>query len=345
MKKIFLFAIIACSFGLNAQDVHFSQVMNNPLQINPGNVGGFFGNERIVLNYRSQWASAGAPYKTMGFSFDMPMFQRDNTKAHLGVGLSVFNDVAGTSKYSTTAPALTVGGIVPVGKSSYFTTAIQMGYTMNSINLSAVGWGTQFNGDEYDPALPSMENATSVSAGTFDLGAGLRYAYDARNETFAGFNIARFEIGFGAYHLTQPSLNFLVAKDRIYTRYVGQTSARIDLTNANFGFMPYFVMFMQGPYQEINGGMLFRWKLSDGTKITGYKTETALYFGGHYRVNDAFVTQVLFEYGSWGLGISYDMTTSTFKTVNNLNGGMEISVKWHDLKGVLFKKRVNSRIN
>lgn len=345
MKKTLFIGLTCITFGVQAQDVHFSQVYNNPLHINPANVGGFYGNERIVLNYRSQWASSNSPFRTMGFSFDMPMFQQDNSKAHLGLGLSVFNDVAGDSKFSTTAPALTVAAIVPINRNSFFTTAIQAGYTSRSINLSSVSWGTQYNDGAFDPTLPSLENQSSVSDGTFDLGGGLRYSFEEQQETFQEVSLAKFDIGFGAYHITQPKLTFLTGDNQLYMRLVGHASARINMKTADLGFMPFFVGFFQGPYQEMNAGMLVRWKLSDGTKVTGYKTETALYIGGHYRLNDAIVPQVMFEYGSWGIGVSYDMTTSTYKTVNNLNGGLEISLKWHDLKGVIFKNRVNSRVN
>ena len=344
MKKIYFSFCLFSVIGVNAQDVHFSQVTNNPLHINPANVGGFRGYERVVLNYRSQWFSSGAPYNTMGFSYDMPMLQRDGTKAHLGLGFSVYSDKAGDSKFGTTAPALSIGGIVPLGKGSYLTSAIQAGYTMYSINFAAVQWQSQFNGQQYDPSLPTLENSANVSTGVFDLGAGVRYALDAKKETFGGFIINKFDIGLGVYHITQPKLNFLTNTNALYRKFVAHTSARIDLKDANIGFMPFFVYYKQGPHSEINAGLMARWKFKDGTKITGFKTEAAFSFGFSVRANDAIIPQFMFEYGSWGLGVSYDLTTSNYKEVNKLNGGFEISLKWQDLKGVVFKKRVKTDI-
>ena len=56
MKK-FLFVIILISIGvlLQAQDVHFSQIYEAPLAINPSFTGYFDGNHRIAGNYKSQW--------------------------------------------------------------------------------------------------------------------------------------------------------------------------------------------------------------------------------------------------------------------------------------------------
>lgn len=344
MKKIIAFSALTMALGAQAQDVHFSQVYNNPLHVNPANVGGFTGYERIILNYRNQWSSADSPFNTMGFSFDMPMFQRDGKKAHLGLGLSVYNDRAGDSKFGTTYPALSIGGIVPLNKDSKLTTAVQLGYLMKSANLSSLTWGSQFDGKEVDPTMPTGERTSSVSDGAFDVGAGIRYELDVKREAFSGFTFTKFDIGFAAYHVTQPQMSFLSGGNITYMKYVGHFSGRFDLDKVNIGILPYAAVFFQGPYKEINGGMMVRWKLSEGTKITGFLTETALYMGAHYRADDAIVPQVMFEYGSWGIGVSYDLTTSNFKQINNMNGGFEISLKWHDLKGAIFKKRVNATI-
>lgn len=344
MKKILLSVFALSNLLVLAQDVHFSQVYNNPLFVNPANVGGFVGYERIVLNYRSQWTSAGSPFNTMGFSYDMPMFQGDGRRTHLGLGLSVFNDRAGASKMGTTAPALTIGAIVPIGENSTLTTAIQAGYTMRSVNLSSLTWASQYDGKEYDPSLPTLENNPSSSSGAFDMSAGIRYSYDRKKESFQGFSFSKFDLGGAVYHLTQPKFNFLAGNDKLNYRIVAQTSARFELKEANVAFLPYFVMFLQGPYKEINGGVMARFKLSDGTKITGLLTESALSFGLHYRADDALVPQVMFEYGSWGVAVSYDLTTSNYRQINNMAGGFEVAVKWQDLKGAIFKKRVNSKV-
>lgn len=344
MKKTLLSIFALSNLVCLAQDVHFSQVYNNPLHVNPANVGGFVGYERIILNYRSQWTSAGSPFNTMGFSFDMPMFQKDGSKTHLGLGISVFNDRAGSTKMGTTAPALTLGAIVPVSSHSTLTTAIQAGYTMRSLNLSSATWASQFDGTDYDPALPSLESAGSSSAGAFDLGAGIRYSYDRKKESFQGFAFSKFDIGGGVYHLTQPKFNFLAGNDKLNYKISIQSSARFEIKDSKVSLMPYFVGFLQGAYKEYNGGVMARFKLSEGTKITGLLTESALSFGLHYRADDALVPQVMFEYGSWGIAVSYDVTTSNFNEINNLAGGFEVSLRWHDLKGAIFKKRVNATV-
>lgn len=344
MKKLLFILFSISNLVCFSQDVHFSQVYNNPLHVNPANVGGFVGYERIVLNYRSQWTSAGSPFNTMGFSYDMPMFQKDGSKTHLGLGISVFNDRAGSTKMGTTAPALTVGAIVPISKHSTLTTAIQAGYTMRSVNLGSATWASQFDGKEYDPAMASGENTSNTSAGAFDLGAGIRYSFDKKAESFQRYTFTKFDIGGGVYHLTQPKFNFLAGNDKLPMKFVVQTSTRFEIKDSKLSLLPYFVMFIQKPYREINGGVMARYKLADGTKITGLLTESALSFGLHYRADDALVPMVMFEYGSWGIAVSYDLTVSNYRQINNLAGGFEVALKWQDLKGAIFKKRVNATV-
>ena len=72
--KIYL-SISACLLlvapKLQAQDIHFSLYEETGQVINPGLTGIFTGDMRISTNFRSQWASLGAPYKTFAAAMDM----------------------------------------------------------------------------------------------------------------------------------------------------------------------------------------------------------------------------------------------------------------------------------
>ncbi|MFN7275608.1 MAG: type IX secretion system membrane protein PorP/SprF, partial [Bacteroidota bacterium] len=63
---IFTLLSILSSSRSWGQDIHFSQYYNAPLLVNPANTG--FNPDfdyRVGVNYRSQWANIGSPYKTM----------------------------------------------------------------------------------------------------------------------------------------------------------------------------------------------------------------------------------------------------------------------------------------
>ena len=64
MKKIYFTFLLVMICALTfAQDVHFSQLSNSPLAINPAYTGLFDGYQRAIINYRSQWTSAASPLK------------------------------------------------------------------------------------------------------------------------------------------------------------------------------------------------------------------------------------------------------------------------------------------
>ena len=54
-----------------AQDIHFSQFANSPLNLNPAQTGLFNGDYRIMANQRSQWSAVPIPYSTFSLGADM----------------------------------------------------------------------------------------------------------------------------------------------------------------------------------------------------------------------------------------------------------------------------------
>ena len=70
--------------------------------------------------------------------------------------------------------------------------------------------------------------------------------------------------------------------------------------------VPSALILLQGPTREINVGTMLRYTLKEGSKYTGLLKETAAYFGGYYRVGDAFIPSFMFEMANFTLGISYD---------------------------------------
>ena len=79
IKRIFIHSLfLVALFGqkkLYAQALNYSQYYNAPLLTNPANTG--FNPDydyRAGMNYRTQWASVGTPYKTMGVWGDAKLF-------------------------------------------------------------------------------------------------------------------------------------------------------------------------------------------------------------------------------------------------------------------------------
>jgi type IX secretion system PorP/SprF family membrane protein len=338
-KAAFFVCFIYQGIGLFAQDVHFSQFSETPQLLNPGATGVYNGYMRAIVNYKNQWMSMGKSFNTEAASFDIPMFDYNQRKAHLGMGLNFFNDKAGDSQFGLTQVNLCVAGIIPVSKESKFSLGISVGGAQHKANLNSVVWGNQYNGTGFDPSLNSNETTPVNSFFYLDLAAGAYYEYYSGKATMDRNEAKRLGIGVAYYHLTQPEQKYFSVSEKLYRKLVVTLNGHFDKTGTKISLRPSALITMQGPSSEITVGCAVRYRLKDGTKITGFNSEKGISVGVHYRLKDAVIPQVYFEIGDLGIGVSYDLNISSYKVVSHLNGGAEISLKYFIQKGALFKQK------
>jgi type IX secretion system PorP/SprF family membrane protein len=323
-------ALLLCGgFNTKAQDVHFSQFYMAPLFMNPALAGAQHDIEAI-LNYKNQWQSVSAPFRTYAASYDMRITKSHGKKGFWAVGINAFSDDDGTAAVTTTQANLTVAYQVVVSQYSVIGAGIQGGYAQRSINPSSFQWGDQYDGMAYNGSLPSNEPVMSNSLGYADLGAGINWSYD---NTAGSINVTdnhdlKADAGFAMYHLTQPKYSFYGDNEKLYIRYVLHGSVLFCLPNSNIGFVPGVFYAMQGPAYELYAGTLIRYKLKQDSKYTGIYKNAALYLGGYYRMADAGVISFMLEYSKFSVGISYDINTSGLNTASYGKGGLELSLRF-----------------
>jgi type IX secretion system PorP/SprF family membrane protein len=343
MKKITpLACLIFLVLGsqVRSQDIHFSQLQESPLHVNPANTGFFNGYFRAIGNYRNQWASMGNPYNTMGLSVDGGLFRNKKKSAFLGLGLTFFSDKAGAAKISNNQINLFVSGIVKVSSKAALSAGVYGGASFNNANYSALTYGTQYNGVELDPNLPSQESVNFRRYTTNDIGAGVAYEY--MTSTVHNDRDDIFSVRFGAavYHLNEPRLEFGTGYGyRMPQRFSYFATARIDVPNSKLTLAPHVVIFTQGPASEYNFGTFIKYRFKEGTKVTGEKVENSIGIGAYYRMNDALIPQILVDMGEYAIGISYDVNISNYKKASRTVGGFEISLRYNKLADALFKKK------
>ena len=332
--------MLMLSQGALAQDIHFSQTDQAPLLQNPGSTGLYYGLYRAALNYKNQWAVMGKPYNTFMASFDMP-FENDRNYygAYLGLGGFVFTDKAGDSRFSTTQADVSVSCIIPMGESHFLSTGLNLGLMVRSIDISAIQWPNQYDGQNYNPDLPSNEDAKMGSFFHMDAGAGIVYQYLNSGTQFHGRSLAIFQIGAALLHANRVFQRHGGSPDYIYPRFVAHTSLRYDFNGSIFGINPSVYYMKQGPAYEFGAGFLLRIKTGKETNITGLLKESSFLLGIQYRHKDAIIPQLFFEIADFGLGLSYDLNVSTFSSATRKQGGLEISVRYMRSKGPLYRNR------
>jgi type IX secretion system PorP/SprF family membrane protein len=337
-KLLVLSAAALLAAGAQAQDMHFSQFRESPLLLNPASAGVFDGNYRLTLNYRTQWAAMGSPYKTMGASFDLPLFEENVQHAYLGTGLTVFQDAAGDAKLGQLQAGLSIAGIIPVDRSNKVSGGLVIGFGQRSIDPSKLQFGNQYNGSQgYDPNIPANEVTPAESFTYADIGAGFFYEYSNQRSSIAQDDVFRINAGLACFHANQPAQSFIAGGDKLYRKWTLHSSMRYDVPGGKVSFAPSLMVLKQGPANELNIGTLINYRLKTGTKITGFFSQSTIGFGAYYRSKDAIVPQVYFELSDFAVGLAYDVNISSFKQVSKMNGGYEIAIRWANMHGALRK--------
>ena len=338
MKRIALIFSTCYSLLGFSQDIHFAQLSETPLLINPALTGLYNGYYRGIINFRNQWPAMGKPYNTFMGSFDAPLELKRREGAFIGAGAYFFSDKAGDSRFGTTQANLSVSAILPTSSTSKFSVGLAFGLAQRSASLSAIHWPNQYNGNSYDPNIAPNEQLTKNSFSYFDMGAGVNYELFTSTGTLDGKNITKFDIGAGFFHATMPLQKFSIGStENLYGKLIAHTSLRYDFPGTKAGIIPSALYMMQGPAYEINIGTLLRYKIHQGTKVTGFFTESAFSAGLYYRFKDAISPHVYFEFSDYGIGLSYDFNVSSYGEVKKSAGGLEISIKYSNMKGAIRK--------
>lgn len=322
-KKIWIITIWLCVvgiFGVNAQDIHFSQFYASPLTLNPALTGSLNGSYRITAIYRNQYASIPAPYETIGASFDMPVLRTALGSDHVGLGLQLYNDRAGDGDLQN----MSILGSVAYHKSldrfqKYFVSAgIQGGYVQKSLNFPALCFGNQIDPDlGCNPAIANGEPVQDQNFDYFDFNAGL---------VFTGRFTDEFSMYAGGafHHFTQPLESFLGSDNRIGSRIVGHAGGEIFL-NKQVSLSPSAIFMTQTGATELNLGTAVGYHFLQNSRS---KTRTAMYGGLYYRIPHELIFVGSIDYQNFRFGMSYDLTISNLSNANANQGGFEVSVQY-----------------
>ena len=86
----------------------------------------------------------------------------------------------------------------------------------------------------------------------------------------------------------------------------------------------------QGPHQQTMLNLMMKARMKNGTKYTGVYNESYFGFGIIHRLKDALAPQLLFEFGSYKIGILYELTVSNLSSA--ARGGFEVSFQWANMR-------------
>jgi type IX secretion system PorP/SprF family membrane protein len=329
-KRLVILFFILQSFGLWAQDQHFTQYYAAPMFLNPAMTGNFDGRYRFSAIYRTQWASiTDQPFRTSAAMFDlrMPLQEKAARQSFLGVGFDFYSDKLGSSAFSTSS--LGIAGAyhksLDIHNQNFITAAARLGFAQRSVNFEGLTFNDQFNGTN-GYTLGTNEALPRNNVNYADLGAGDFWSTALDKSV-------QFHAGVAGYHLNRPIV-VLYNSDSINNRRLPiRTSvvvgAKIPLSE-RIDLLPRAVVFWQGAHLEMNIGANARIGLND-------YNDYSLFLGGWVRPVkdvksglgvDAAVIMTGFEFANYRLGLSYDATLSGLMRASRTYGAFEISFQF-----------------
>ncbi len=299
---------------LTAQDIHFSQFEQSPLNLNPAKTGLFNGDYRFAGNHRNQWSSITVPYVTFSASADARVTQFKLKKAFLGIGLLFNTDKAGDGNFGTNQIILSLAYHRVINTDSTFILSLggNFGYNQNSVDYNKFYFGNQYNGSQFDSNLSNDEYFSQDNLHYFDFSLGVNAMYELKNHY-------KLNLGIAFIHLNSPKKSFYDSnQSELPNKYNFHSSIDIPIKNKH-SIVPSVVYYKQGTFNELYLGGKFRYALKD----VNFKN---LYAGIWSRTGDAAIFMLGMDYKSWNFGISYDVNYSKLRTVSNGQGGYEISL-------------------
>ena len=316
LKTVFLLFLMGFSLQLTGQDIHFSQIHASPPLLNPAMTGVHQGSARLIANFRNQWRSVTANYRTLMFSADTNIFGLGSHQS-IGVGALFYSDVAGDLDYSTNFAGISISSIRSFDRdnSHILVGGLQVGNLSNRFDPTKI--------IAHDPSedFPDGQNRLSL----LDISAGLLWYKRVTKDQF-------IYLGGAIYHVNRPIFSFgknQKVGDRMYRRFVLHGGANLYATD-RVKIIPNVIYMRQGPFQQFTAGSFVRYDLPGRTG----NEPSAFMAGGWFRGLslsdrlgiDAFIATFRMEAGKYLFTFSYDINVSSLAKASYGRGGPEVSV-------------------
>jgi type IX secretion system PorP/SprF family membrane protein len=317
-----LFGIMLSNQSLQAQDPGFSQFFASPLTLNPALTGKFNGVVRVAGNYRNQWPSINNAFITSTISVDAPILRnRLPENDTWGLGLMAMTDKTASGvltsnfiSFSTAYhKALDEDGLHQLG------VGFQGTYANRSLDGNKLTFedGLQLDGT-WLRSPTEIINYQYISVHYFDMNLGALY-----NGSTNGNN--NYYVGVSAYHLNRPKESFLgVDTINVPIRFTAHGGAYFPVTGSpSTIYLSGLYNRQAGAHEIVFGGA---WAVSASQDEQNPVNFYAGAWGRFSNVTDAIIPYVGLDYGSFSLGLTYDVNVSSLKTASQSRGGIELSL-------------------
>ncbi len=328
MKNYWLLILILffTNFGFT-QNSAFTLFETAPLRLNPA-LAGTANAARITSQYEGWFGEIyNETYNGIAsISFDQSFALK---KGHrIGGGVQFYHDQFGTSKFSTRQVNFVANYQRAVAtdpdKTNFLIVGINGGFNQKKIDFDDLQWGSQYNGNGFDPSLPSGEDLDDSSP-FWNLGAGVVW----KMQHLSGRG---FEFGFAIDNINEPILSFtntsqvsnlipcasrvhLIVDFKVGERFMFQPKIRYWSEGANdntiIGGNIYFGMGEKITNKFIIGGSIFRQNAGDTSNYPqfnlGFQTQNIQIMLGSLIFANPALQQAIYNstHGTYQIALNY----------------------------------------
>ncbi|MBT8233160.1 MAG: PorP/SprF family type IX secretion system membrane protein [Saprospiraceae bacterium] len=284
-----------------AQDLHYSQFYNAPLNINPGLTGIFNGDQRVTLSFRDQGRSIPVPYLTFSASYDHKILPKKSKNGFFGVGAFFNYDKQGDSNLRLINLNLAGSYSRIINERNILTIGGLIGYANRGFDPAALTWDSQWDTrtNSFNSSLGSGETFSFESFGYLETGLGLNYRWQKTQRT-------KLDVGIGGFHLTSPQSRFNDAVDQKLPLRLSAYAIYTKELNADLDLQLDAMYQLQGEYREMLLGAYLNFYLNQ----TRGKERQFRVGGGYKTTADVLFIKAGIQINEWFLSASYDIDLS-----------------------------------
>lgn len=314
LRSIFLVVFIGAMQDMQAQGLHFSQFYNAPLLLSPANTALMPESDfRVGANYRNQWGNVPAPFRTFSAFGDFQLFRNTARTNWLGIGAAIFSDRAGNGDLALLNAQLTAAYHLQMGESSMLSVGLGAAFVQRSVNFAKLTFDTQWDGFHFDLRSASGEQYAFQKTSYADITAGVNYAYFPNENIYV-------KLGVGLLHVNTPTESFYNMDNKLAMRPTGNLDMLFKMSDAWIANVSAYYTQQRGASETIFGTQ-FSCNVSPGERMPNI-----FIFGVYYRMNDAVIPLLGFEWNKLRISASVDVTTSGMSPATGGNGAFELSL-------------------
>ena len=283
MKKLVVLLLVVSGFVSIAQDPHFSQVYTSSMYLNPaltGALNGWVSNAQ----YRNQWPRIKG-YRTVNLGLQKGL---DSNK--LGFGITILNDNAGNSIY-TTALGANAAKRWDLGDDVELGLGIGSQFYQKSVDYTSLTFGDMIDNKlGFISDSTSKDNISIINFVNFSVGIDLK--------------IFNGNVGFTTSNLFEPNESFTGTTSKLPRRYTIYGKYEFNFAK-NWFITPLVKYENQASFDQVLIGGSTRYKFA--LLFIGIRREDAVILGAGVNFE-----RIRFNY-------SFDVTTSGID--HNATGG------------------------